>query len=170
MASIQQSMNQLLGAVAGATTAGSYMFRQTGTYQDMMAEQKAKKLEKTAQEVNKEIHNQTQIVDDFESEEGRRKAKARTQTIVGLGNYRNELQQEAYRTAPTSKRAKYLVGIERGNVIRQERKAKAEEWALERQENEIKRQREQEEALATRISILRGTPAEHLLYPKEDNK
>ena len=33
MASIQQSMNQLLGAAMGAATAGSYMYRQSPTYQ-----------------------------------------------------------------------------------------------------------------------------------------
>lgn len=170
MASIQQSMNQLLGAMAGAATAGTYLYRQSGHYQDVLAERKAQKLEKTAGEVQQEIHNQTQIVDDFESEEGRRNAQARTKAIVGLTNYRDELRQEAYKTSPTSKRAKHLVGIERGNVIRQERKNMAEQFALERQEDEINRQREQKEALAVRTSILRGTPAEHLLYQKEDNK
>lgn len=42
MASIQQSFNTLLGAVAGAATAGSYMYRQSPTY-------KAKQIEKAAE-------------------------------------------------------------------------------------------------------------------------
>lgn len=46
MASIQQSLNQLLGAAAGAATAGSYMIRQSAGYQ---AKQEANRLENRAE-------------------------------------------------------------------------------------------------------------------------
>ena len=42
MASIQQSMNQLLGAVAGASTAGAYLYRQTPSYKARQYDKEAK--------------------------------------------------------------------------------------------------------------------------------
>lgn len=53
MASIQQSLNQLLGAATGAATVGSYMYRQSNFYKAGMAEKSAKTIEKTL-EANKE--------------------------------------------------------------------------------------------------------------------
>jgi hypothetical protein len=47
MASIQQSYNQLFGALAGASTAGAYMYRQSGAYKAGQAEKSAKTIEKT---------------------------------------------------------------------------------------------------------------------------
>lgn len=53
MASIQQSLNQLLGAAAGVATAGSYLYRQTPGYQakieNRLAEEKAKRIETVAE-------------------------------------------------------------------------------------------------------------------------
>lgn len=59
MASIQQSMNQLLGAVAGATTAGTYMYRQSNTYKAGVAEKSARTIEKTLGATEEDIANMT---------------------------------------------------------------------------------------------------------------
>lgn len=182
MASIQQSLNQLLGAVAGATTMGSYMYRQSGTYQDILAERKARKLEQVAEDVDKTQRNlireagrtQTEIENRGEDPEESITFQAQKNTVREIATERENLLREAYRSSPsTSRLKKYAQSKKRGismDMFDRERAEQAEKSALERQENEINRQREQEEALAIRTSILRGTPAEHLLYPKEDKK
>ena len=47
MASIQKSMYQFLGAVAGASTMGAYMVRGSNWYKAGQAEKSAKTIEKT---------------------------------------------------------------------------------------------------------------------------
>ena len=47
MASIQGAMNQLLGAVAGTATIGSYMYKQSNTYQAKQAEKQVEDINKT---------------------------------------------------------------------------------------------------------------------------
>lgn len=51
MASIQQSLNQLLGAAAGVATAGSYLYRQTPGYQGKQAIKTAENLLTVSKEI-----------------------------------------------------------------------------------------------------------------------
>ena len=170
MTSIQQAMNQTLGSLAGATLAGAHIYRQSGHYQDVLAERKAQKLEETAGDIRKEIHNQIETMDDFETEDGRIKARARTQAITQLSDYEDELLKEAHKTSPKADRTSNLLKIETKKARKQLRKEKAERAALKSLEDSIESKRKQDEAREIRKSILAGTPSEYLLYnQKEDN-
>ena len=92
MASIQQSLNQLLGAAAGAATAGSYMYRQSGTYQAQKAGQAAEKLGKISSEYTESLKGK------MTQEQG--------QTIIDLENEVASMRKEALMAKPTKERAK----------------------------------------------------------------
>lgn len=94
MASIQQSMNQLLGAAAGAATAGAYMTRQSDWY-------KAKQADKAVENINESLalQNNRSMEDLSETEENYLLNTA--DTAVGL-------REQALTTAPTAERAALL--------------------------------------------------------------
>ena len=91
MASIQQSLNTLLGAAAGAATAGSYMYRQSGTYQAQKAGSAAKKLDKTLKDYEKGIEGK------MTEEQGK--------TIIDLSKEVSDMRKDALMSKPTQKRA-----------------------------------------------------------------
>lgn len=91
MASIQQSLNQLLGAAAGTATAGSYMYRQSGTYQAQKAGLAAKKLDKTLKDYEKNIEGK------MTEEQGK--------TIIDLSKEVSDMRKDALMSKPTKTRA-----------------------------------------------------------------
>lgn len=91
MASIQQSLNALIGAAAGAATMGSYMYRQSGTYQAQKAGLAAEKLSKTAKEYTEGLPKK------MTEEQG--------QTIIGLDQEISSLRKEALMASPNRERA-----------------------------------------------------------------
>lgn len=62
MASIQQSLNQTLGALAGAATAGAYMYRQTPHYQARVSANEAENLLKVSKEATADNLEEAEIV------------------------------------------------------------------------------------------------------------
>ena len=103
MASIQQSLNQLLGATAGAATMGSYMYRQSGTYQARKAEKAATELEKTSRQYEENIKGK------MTEEQGK--------TIIDLDKGVSELRKDALMSKPNEKRAnEYKNALSRQDV------------------------------------------------------
>lgn len=90
MASIQQSMNQLLGAVAGATTAGTYMYRQSDAF-------KARQAERGVASINKQfaLHKDQTIAEASPEERAR---------LLEAGKRGVQLREKAFETKPTAKR------------------------------------------------------------------
>lgn len=91
MASIQQSMNQLLGAVAGASTMGAYMVRGSNWYKAGQAEKSAKTIEKTLNASEEELAKMTPA---------QREAHLKRQQLA------TEKRAEAGTLYPTEERAK----------------------------------------------------------------
>lgn len=90
MASIQQSLNQLLGVVAGTATAGSYIYRQTPGY-------KARQLEEGVENINKQFSLQGgKTIEEVTPEARERALKAGEKAV--------SLREEALNLAPTAER------------------------------------------------------------------
>lgn len=90
MASIQQSLNQLLGVVAGTATAGSYMYRQTPGY-------KARQVEEGVKNINKQFSLQGgKTIEEITPEARERALKAGEKAV--------SLREEALNLAPTAER------------------------------------------------------------------
>ena len=128
MASIQQSLNQLLGATAGVATAGSYMVRQSPEF-------RAKQLDKGATEVQKQVTNLINDLDKIPQEDSIQH-KAQTQAIAKIAEKRRDIVERAFDTSPTFDRAKKLAVAERGRVIKAERDRMKQEYA---EQNSISR-------------------------------
>ena len=150
MASIQQSLNQLLGATAGTFTAGSYMIRQSPEF-------RAKQLDEGAKDVQKQVTN---LINDLENipKEDSIAHKAQTQAITKLAEKRRDLVERAFDTSPTFDRAKKLAGAERGRVIKAERDKMKQEYAeknaISRLETRSMTARNMLEALKERKDLL----------------
>lgn len=94
MTSIQGAYSQLLGAAAGAATAGSYMTRQSDWYKAKQAEQKVDKINKS---LSLQEHRSLDELSETEAE-------YLTETAETGVN----LREQALVAAPTEKRAKAL--------------------------------------------------------------
>ena len=143
MASIQQSLNQLLGATAGVATAGSYMYRQSNKYQASQLEKKAERLQEFTEGID--------VADTGEAYDESRK-----------------LQIEAAKLDPNKKVAshddfsKKITRAERARELYEEiaeenranAKRKAEANAVQRQEQKIMTARNMLEALKERKDLL----------------
>ena len=90
MTSIQGAYSQLLGAAAGAATAGSYMIRQSDWY-------KAQQADKKVENINKALGAK-----DYESE---KLPSEEQQSVLAAGERAVSLRQEALLASPTKKRA-----------------------------------------------------------------
>lgn len=151
MASIQQSMNALVGSALGAATTGSYFYRQSPEF-------RAKQLDKGAKEVQEQVVN---LINDLEKipEGDSISHKAQNQAIVKLAEKRRGLVEQAFDTSPTFDRAKKLAGAERGRVIKAERDRMKQEYAekkaLESLTNKVDTQMEQKQAYKDRLDTLR---------------
>jgi hypothetical protein len=89
MASIQQSLNQLLGAVAGTATATSYLVRQTPGY-------KARKAEQGVENINKQFSLQKGTIEEATPEARERALRAGEKAV--------SLREEALNLAPNAER------------------------------------------------------------------
>lgn len=137
MASIQQSLNQLLGAVAGATTAGSYIYRQTPGYQ-------ARKAEKGVESINKQFSLQG----DGTIEEATPEARERA---LKAGEKAMSLREEALNLAPNAKR---LENVEKAEAsLKTLKEGIAEVEAKEKAEAEAEAKAEEQDMdLANQLS------------------
>lgn len=146
MASIQQSMNQLLGAAMGAATAGSYMYRQSPTYQ-----------RKT------EIRNLKSEIEDIEESQAKlgELASGQSDDFENTPAYRAANELEATRYAKTQK----LLGLDwdeatarrlahSKGVLEEIARKEAEAAGLSRVETQSLTHREMFEALLARKEML----------------
>lgn len=119
MASIQQSLNQMLGATAGAATALTYMHRQTPGYQ-------AKQLEKGVEKINKQFNLQGEkTLQEATPEERARMLRA--------GEEATKLREEALKIAPTPKRLENIEKAETSLKTLKEGIAQAETYEAEQE-------------------------------------
>ena len=123
MASIQQSMNALVGSALGAATTGSYFYRQSSGYQ-------AKQLEKGVEKINKQFGLQgNKTIQEASPEERARLLKAGEKGI--------ELREKAFEMAPNAKRLENISKAEKSLKTLKEGIAEAEEQeAIEQQRQE----------------------------------
>lgn len=140
--SIQQSLNALIGATAGFATTGAFMYGQSDAAKARAAEKKAQKYEAEAGKAYErylELEGQDPTAELYE--------KSR------------QLEELAYETSPTAKRASRYLDIQ------DERREEAEEVSM-KQERQAKAERDAEESLMTRAKIL-GITAEQLKHRQE---
>lgn len=151
MASIQQSLNQLLGATAGVATAGAYMYRQTPGYQ-------AKQLERGVEKINKQFNLQGEkTLQEATPEERARMLRA--------GEEATKLREEALKIAPTPKRLENIEKAETSLKTLKEGIAQAEAHEAE-QEARAAYEAEQAEAYEASQNI---TPVETAKARAEQN-
>ena len=98
MASIQQSMNALVGSALGAATTGSYFYRQSSGYQ-------ARQLEKGVEKINKQfsLHGDKTIQEASPEERAH---------LLKAGEEGTKLRERAFEMAPTTKRLENLSNAE----------------------------------------------------------
>lgn len=138
MASIQQSLNQLLGATAGVATAGSYMVRQSSRYQARQADKQADAIREFLDRGATEFaENPEEKTEELMSEE-------------------LALREKALKLGPSVKRHNKLVaGYEEMTDVKAiHRQGIAESEALQRQEQKIMSARNMLEALQQRKDLL----------------
>lgn len=128
MASIQQSLNQLLGVVAGTATAGSYILRQTPGY-------KARQVEEGVKNINKQFSLQGEKTIEESTPEARARALKAGEKAVSL-------REEALNLAPTAERLENVEKAETSLKTLKEGISKAEE--KEKKEAEAKEKAEAE--------------------------
>ena len=150
MASIQQSLNQLLGAVAGATTMGSYMYRQTPGYQEK------KELELLDRKTNKLYNAMEETAYQSGGEEG-------TPEWEALRNLEEEdikTKRRALEIDPTEERAKeYSRAMKEYALDFPNKKADAEQAGLDRVAQSTETQLTQRQALKERFDFLKAFSA-----------
>ena len=147
MASIQQSMNALMGSALGIATAGSYMYRQSHTYKDKLAEKEANSLQTILDEGQYEALNPEKTLKEQETLQ---------KGVV-------EARKEAYKLKPTTERHNKLfdaygaLGDTQTLITEEEARKKviAEEKALSRLADKINAQTAQQEARKDRFDMLR---------------
>lgn len=135
MASIQQSLNQMLGSVAGIATAGTYLYTQSDAYKAGQKEKEAKGYERLADKA------MDRFLETPEDRTGEIYEEAR------------ELEEQAYHTAPTETRAKRYLEI-------QTERAGEAEYESEKQRLREKAEREAAERYAIRAQILGTTESQ----------
>lgn len=150
MASIQQSLNTLLGAIAGATTAGTYMYRQTPGYQEK------KELELLDRKTNKLYNALEETAYQSKGEEG-------TPEWEALRNLEEEdikAKRRALEIDPTEERAKkYSKAMKEYASDFPNKKAKAEQAGLDRLTQATETQIAQRESGKERFEFLKAFSA-----------
>lgn len=145
MASIQQSMNQLLGAVAGAGTMGAYMIRGSNWYKAGQADKSAETIEKTLNVSEEDLAKMTPA---------QREAHLKRQELA------TEKRAEAGTLYPTRKRAEgisasYQQLEEKKGMIDKVKGAEAEKAENEAREAfEAEERAQLEEDLRTGVAVL----------------
>lgn len=124
MASIQQSLNQLLGVVAGTATAGSYILRQTPGY-------KARQVEEGVKNINKQFSLQGERTIEEATPEARERALKAGEKAVSL-------REEALNLAPTAER---LANVEKAETSLKELKEGISQAEKLEQEEEVRREK-----------------------------
>ena len=139
MASIQQSLNALMGSALGAATVGSYMYRQTPGFQ-------AKQIEKGVDKINKQfaLHGNNTI------EQATPEDRAR---LLQAGEKGVELREKAFEMAPTAKRLENITKAEGSLKTLKQGVAEAEEQeAINQQLQEEAEAHMQEQAFESSIT------------------
>lgn len=113
MASIQQSYNQLFGALAGISTAGAYMYRQSPTF-------KAHQLEREA-EALQDFTVGSDVADKGEAYELSRQKLIEAGTIAPEGKVRSH--DDPSKKATRAERAKQLIDEQKEEARHEESKA-----------------------------------------------
>ena len=152
MASIQQSLNALSGALMGAATAGSFAYRQSEHYQNKIAENKALKLEAGAAEQAAQAEKYRQEATAAEDQGLDWQAEANAVTAQEFEASRLESIKEAYATSPTPERAKEIAKLNAGPIL--ERKLKEKEERDLTAQAERSRELEETEAAAQAVRDL----------------
>lgn len=116
MASIQQSLNQLLGAAAGAATAGSYMYAHHPGTQARQADKAAATIMKDREGL---INERTSKLASGAIEKDGITEKALIKTEENLRDLQEGFAHKAYSLSPTADRARSIMRLERGKAARQ---------------------------------------------------
>lgn len=130
MASIQQSLNQLLGVVAGTATAGSYIYRQTPGY-------KARQLEEGVENINKQFSLQGGKTIEEATPEARARALKAGEKAVSLREEALNLAPTAERLANVEKAETSLKTLKEGISQVEEKEKKEAEKEAETEERDI---------------------------------
>ena len=160
MTSIQQSMNQMLGAVAGVATAGSYMARQTPGFKrkeelDRLATQRARLIEAGEQLSEQAGVEVGEAMDkkgvDLDPEQTKAWKAMKPTMEKELETARRQFELD-----PTEARAKDYAQLQKEYDLAypEEAKAKAEENAVKRVETRMMTAREMLSALQQRKDLL----------------
>lgn len=145
MASIQQSLNQLLGAAAGVATAGSYLYRQTPGYQARQYDKEAKAGEALIESGSSEFYENSE---DFYKEQTRQ-----AEEVL-------KAREKAYKTKPTVDRhEEYIRATKEYSDRLQEQREFAEQAGLDRLTKSTEAQTTQRQALKDRFDFLKSFSA-----------
>lgn len=161
MASIQQSLNQLLGATAGAATMGSYMYRQSDTHKIKTLERRQTKLDEASSQLGE------MAIDELAQKLGKSPAELtkkdlegfyETQSGAASGDVNIELAntaRELLQLQPSKERAE-MYSAYKGNVLDKER---AEQVGFDRLTKSTETQLTQRQALKERFDFLKAFSA-----------
>lgn len=148
MAAIQQSLNQLLGVVAGTATAGSYIYRQTPGY-------KARQVEEGVKNINKQFSLQGgKTIEEVTPEARERALKAGEKAV--------SLREEALNLAPTAERLE--------NVEKAETSLKKLKEGISQAEEKEKKEAEKEAETEERDMDLANQLSEDTRLAREEKK
>ena len=141
MTSIQQSMNQMLGAVAGATTMGAYMYRQSDTFKAKQYDKEAKSAQDIMDSGQSEFYENDADFYEAQKQQAEELLKAR---------------EKAYKTKPDEKRHEAYIKAtkEYSDRVQEQRDYMAEQNAISRLEKRSMTAREMLSALQERKDLL----------------
>lgn len=131
MASIQQSLNQLLGAAAGAATAGSYMIRQSDMYKAAQLDKKAEKLEEYTEAIDVEDEGEAYEESRQARVEAAKLSPTKKRTERAMEIFGERVEEEAFPKRQEVKRAQQTV---REMILSQEMYGARDQQTLKFQE------------------------------------
>ena len=159
MTSIQQSMNQMLGAIAGVATAGSYMARQTPGFKRKEELSHLAKQAKDLEVGEEELSTQAGYETYEEGQKGNLVEVDKTSAwkrMKEVSEKRLRVAQREFELDPTEKRAEHLRKLQQDfeENFPADAKQQAEDNAMERLETRSMTAREMLSALQQRKDLL----------------
>lgn len=187
MASIQQSLNQLIGSVSGIAAAGTYLYSQSEGYhkkqqlkdivkkQEVLSAQEAEAQSATRRATEATLRREGQEVD---SEEARRlvsEGERAGQVIEDVQEGRAELAAQAFELDPTAERYEEMREAERAVESREATKERIESIISAHQSRKEQAEQDALERVKIRAQILGITEEqlrarESMLRKREDSK